>query len=250
MGGLMHTCGQADGPPTWLGIALGDIYSGVMAAYGILLAIIHRQKTGEGQYIDLAMYDNMASLAERYLSAYSLTGQTMMRGKEKFIAPWGPFKVKEGYVALIVATENDWAKFCSAIGHEELIGHEKANSGPARAENMEGYIGPIINEWFIKHTKQEVTEILLKEGLPVGPVQDSKEVFECPQIKARDLIIETDDPIVGPVKLVGSPIKMSKSPEQLTNPVPSLGQHTDEVLRDLLGYTDEQVANAREAGVV
>lgn len=250
MGGLMHVCGQADGPPTWLGIALGDIYSGVMAAYGITLALIHRQHTGEGQYLDISMYDNMASLAERYLAAYSLTGQVMSRGKEKYIAPWGPFQVKDGYVALIVATESDWAKFCTAIGHNELIGHEKTKSGPARAANMESFIGPIISDWFMQYTKQEVTEILLRDGMPVGPVQDPKEVFECPHIKARDLIVETNDPIVGPVKLIGSPLKLSKSPEQLTEPVPSLGQHTDEVLRTLLGYSAEQIAKAREAGVV
>jgi crotonobetainyl-CoA:carnitine CoA-transferase CaiB-like acyl-CoA transferase len=250
MGGLMHTCGAFDGPPTWLGIALGDIYSGVMAAYGVTLALIHRQSTGEGQYIDVSMYDNMASLAERYLTVYSLTDQVMKRGKERFIAPWGPFSVKDGYAALIVATESDWAKFCNAIGHPELIDDERSNSGPKRAENMDGFLGPIISEWFMKYTKQEVTDILLDLGMPVGPVQDSKEVFECPHIKARDLIIETNDPIVGPTKLVGSPLKLSKSPQQLTDPVPMLGEHTDEVLSDLLGYSAEKITKIKEAGAV
>ncbi len=250
MGGLMHTCGQRGGPPTWLGIALGDIYSGVLAAQGILLALIQRERTGRGQFIDVSMYDAMISLAERSVTAYSLTGQVMERGRERFIAPWGPFRVKDGWVALIVATEADWAKFCKAISRGDLIGHPKASSGPVRAENMDDFLGPIIDEWMMQRTKQEVVETLLAAGLPVGPVQNAKEIFECPHVAARNMLIEVEDPILGNIKLVGPALKMSESPEPLTNPAPMLGQHTEEVLSQLLGYSSQRIAELRAQGII
>ncbi len=250
MGGLMNTCGDRNGPPTWLGVALGDIYSGVLAVQAILLALIQRQQTGEGQYIDVSMYDAIISLAERSVTAYSLTGHILERGREPYMAPWGPFKTKDGYVALLVATEADWAKFCNAIGRPDLIGHPQANSGPTRAQNMETFLGPIIGEWIGSRTKAEVTEILLREGLAVGPVQNAKEIFECPHVAARQLLLEVDDPVLGPVKLVGPPFKMTANLDRIAQPAPALGQHTDQVLRDILGYSDERIKELREKAVI
>jgi CoA:oxalate CoA-transferase len=250
MGGLMYTCGQRGGPPTWLGIALGDIYSGVLAAQGILLALIQREKTGRGQFIDVSMYDAMVSLAERSITAYSLTGQIMERGRERFIAPWGPFRVKDGWVALIVATEADWAKFCKAIGREDLIGHPRASSGPVRAENMDDFLGPIIDDWMMQHTKEEVVETLLAAGLPVGSVQNAKEIFECRHVAARKMLIEVEDPVLGPIKLVGPALKMSESPEAIANPAPLLGQHTQEVLTGVLGYSPQRIQELKGQGII
>ncbi|MFN8497926.1 MAG: CoA transferase [Anaerolineae bacterium] len=250
MGGLMNTCGAADGPPTWLGVALGDIVSGMQAAYGIMLALYERERTGRGQYLDVSMYDTMVGLAERSVTAYSLTGHVLQRGREPYMAPWGPFACRDGYVALIVATENDWAKFCQAIGRPDLIGHEGATSGPERARNITGWLGDIVNGWFAEQTKTEAVEKLLAAGLPVGPVQNAQEVFECPQITARQLLIEVDDPVIGPVKLVGPPIKLSNNPDPIRRPAPDLGEHTANILRDVLGYSEEQVAQLKAGGIV
>lgn len=250
MGGLMNTCGAADGPPTWLGVALGDIVSGMQAAYGIMLALYERERTGRGQYIDVAMYDTMVGLAERSVTAYSLTKHVLQRGREPYMAPWGPFACRDGYVAIIVATENDWGKFCQAIGRPDLIGHEGATSGPERAKNITGWLGDIVNGWFAQQTKAEAVEKLLAAGLPVGPVQNAQEVFECPQIEARQLLIEVEDPVVGPVKLVGPPVKLSNNPEPIRRPAPDLGEHTANVLSEVLGLSDEQVAQLKASGVV
>src|SRR5581483_4641163 len=190
MGGLMNTNGQADGPPTWLGVALGDIVSGMNAAYAIMLALYERTKTGKGQYIDISMYDSMIGLAERSVTAYSLTGQVLERGRERFMAPWGPFQCTDGYVGIIVATEGDWAKFCAAIERPDLVGREGATSGPERAKNMTGWLGEIISAWFLEHTKAEASAKLLAAGLPVGPVQNAKEVFEDEHVAARRLMID------------------------------------------------------------
>jgi CoA:oxalate CoA-transferase len=250
MGGLMHTCGFEDRPPAWLGIALGDIYSGMMAAYAVTLALIDRGRTGEGQYIDVSMYDNMASLAERYLTTYSLTGTVSTRGREQYIAPWGPFPAKDGYVALIIATERDWRKFCDAIGRPDLVSDPRCQSGPLRARNMDAFLGPIIERWMGDKTKEQACAVFLSHGLPAGPVQDPREVFECPHLNRRDLFIETTDPVLGPIKLTGSPLKLSSSPEQLTAPAPKLGQHTGAILRDLLACTVAEIQALSEEKVI
>lgn len=250
MGGLMNTCGQADGPPTWLGVALGDIVAGILAAYAIVLALYQRQQTGAGQYLDISMYDAMIGLAERSITAYSLTGQILERGREPYMAPWGPFECQGGWVALIVATENDWAKFCQAIGRPDLIGREDTSSGPARAKSMNGWLGEVVRGWFRQHTEAEAIETLLAAGLPIGPVQNAREVFECPHVRARQLLLEVPDPILGPVKLVGPTFKMSGSLESRVQPAPLLGQHTEEVLVGLLGYPQARVADLRQEGAI
>jgi crotonobetainyl-CoA:carnitine CoA-transferase CaiB-like acyl-CoA transferase len=249
MGGLMNTCGQADGPPTWLGVALGDIVSGMNAAYAIMLALYERTQTGRGQYIDISMYDTIIGLAERSVTAYSLTKHVLERGREPYMAPWGPFECQDGYIGLIVATEGDWAKFCQAIERPDLVGHAGATSGPERAKSMTGWLGEIINAWFRGQTKAEATRKLLAVGLPIGPVQNAKEIFECPHVAARQLLIDVPDPLIGPVKLVGPVARLSGSPTPLTNPAPLLGQHNAEILKEL-GYTDEQVGQMRADGII
>jgi crotonobetainyl-CoA:carnitine CoA-transferase CaiB-like acyl-CoA transferase len=250
MGGLMTTCGQAGGPPTWLGVALGDIASGMNAAYAIMLALFQRATTGRGQYIDVSMYDTIIGLAERSVTAYSLTGTTLERGREPYMAPWGPFECSDGWVALIVATERDWGRFCEAIGRPDLERHEGATSGPERAQNMAGWLGEIIAGWFRGQTKAEAAQKLLAAGLPVGPVQNAQEIYECPHVEARQMLIDVPDPILGTVRLVGPPFKMSGNREPLTGAAPLLGEHTSEILQEMLGYSDQKVAELQAEGVL
>lgn len=250
MGGLMNTCGQAGGPPTWLGVALGDIVSGMQAAYAIMLALYERSQTGRGQYLDIAMYDTIIDLAERSVTAYSLTQHVLERGREPYMAPWGPFQCKDGWIAVIVATEGDWAKFCQAMGRPDLVGHEGATSGPERAKNMGGWLGDLIAEWFYTQTKAEATAKLLAVGLPIGPVQNAQEIYDCPHVAARQLLIDVPDPILGSVKLVGPAIKMSGNPQPVTKPAPLLGQHNAEALSELLGYSADEVAKLKEDNVI
>lgn len=250
MGGLMNTNGQAGGPPTWLGVALGDIVSGMNAAYAIVLALYQRAKTGRGQYIDISMYDTIIGLAERSVTAYSLTNQVLERGREPYMAPWGPFECRDGWIGLIVATEGDWAKFCSAIERPDLVGREGSTSGPERAANMSGWLGEIINDWFRGQTKAEATAKLLGVGLPIGPVQNAQEIFDDPQVAARRLMIDVPDPILGTVKLVGPVARMSGDPQPLVGPAPLLGQHNAEVLTELLGCTSEEIGRLQKDGII
>nr|MBC8252693.1 CoA transferase [Ardenticatenia bacterium] len=197
--------------------------------------------------------DAIVSLAERSVTAFSLTGRILERGIEPFIAPWGPFKTQDGWIALIVPTERDWSRFCQAIGQPDLVGKEgETDSGPARARNMQadGFLKPIVEAWLAKHSTEKVVEILLEHGLPVGPVQNAQEIFECPHANARRMLLEVDDPVAGQVKLVGPPIKMSNQMEPIARPAPRLGEHNAEILRELLGYSAEEVKALDEAGTL
>lgn len=249
MGGLMNTCGQAGGPPTWLGVALGDVVSGMNAAHAVSVALYDRERTGLGRYIDISMYDSMVALAERSVTAYSLTGRVLERGVEPYMAPWGPFQTSDGWVSLIVATERDWKKFCEAIDRPDLVGVEGTTSGPDRAANMGGWLGAEINTWFARHTSAEVSDKLLGAGLPVGPVQTAQEVYDCEHLAARKIFIDVPDPVIGSARLVGPVAKLNDAPAPRTEPAPRLGEHTDSVLRSI-GYDDDAIASLRSAGAV
>ncbi len=239
MGGLMNLAGQEDGPPTWLGVAVGDVVSGIYAAYAAMLGYIRAMKEGEGEFIDVSMYDCMTALGERAHHIYSFTGNVVSRGPDKNMAPWGPFKAKDGYVALIVPTENMWHRLCNAMDRKDLMGNEKFNSGPKRAQYRDEW-EPALIEWLADKTKKEVTELLMAEGMPCGPVQDSKDVFECPHLAKRDIFVEIDEPTVGKVKVIGSPLKMANSKTSYSRP-PLLGEHTDSILKELLNYDDDKI---------
>jgi CoA:oxalate CoA-transferase len=249
MSGLMNTCGAAQGPPTWLGVALGDIVSGMNAAYAITLALYDRMHTGRGRFIDISMYDSMVALAERSLTAYSLTGRVLERGNEPYMAPWGPFQTADGWVALIVATERDWGKFCEAIERPDLIDIDGTRSGPERAANMDGWLGDVIRSWFEHLPTNAAVERLLAAGLPIGPVQDAREVFECPQVDARQLLVDLPDPVLGTARLVGPPVRLSGAEQPRLEPAPRLGEHTDEILRGI-GYEPDEISSMHDLGVV
>ncbi|HHV78265.1 MAG TPA: CoA transferase [Firmicutes bacterium] len=250
MGGLMHLAGEKDGPPTWLGTAVGDIVTGMIAAYACLLGLIKKARTGKGEFIDIAMYDCMVALGERAISIYSLTGQILSRGRETLIAPWGPFKAKDGWIALMVPTESMWARFCKAIGREDLLQNPELSSGPGRAKHKDDILLPVINEWLKDKTREEAVSILLEKGLPAGPVQNAEDIFNCPHIKARELMVEVPDPVIGSAKLVGSPVKFSEVELDAPSAAPRLGEHTEEVLKEVLGYDADRIRSLKDAKVI
>ncbi|HEX6513143.1 MAG TPA: CoA transferase [Chloroflexota bacterium] len=248
MGGLMETCGNdPEGPPTYLGVSLGDSISGLWAAFATVLALFQRTATGQGQYVDVAMLDAMVGLAERSVMAYSLTGQSITRGVERFIAPWGPFKCSDGYVAIICAIEADWRKFCQAIGHPQLLDYPEIQSGPGRCEHRDQW-QPLVDAWFATRTKAQATDELLAQGLPVGPVQNAAELFADPQLRARQMLPEIEDPILGRYQMAGPVPRLSES-EPRVAAAPKLGQHTESVLESL-GYTADKIAALRQAEVI
>jgi crotonobetainyl-CoA:carnitine CoA-transferase CaiB-like acyl-CoA transferase len=248
MAGLMHTCGNdPEGPPTWLGFALGDSGTGVYAAYAAMLGYVNRLKTGKGEYMDVSMYDCMIALAERSHHIYNFTGKVVNRGPDTLIAPWGPFPCKDGYVAIIVPTEAMWKKFLTALGRLDLLENTDLQSGPGRGAKMH-IIRPIMNEWMKDKTKLEVCDLLMAQGLPCGPVQTSEEVANCPHIAKRDLRVTVSDPIVGKLTLIGSPLKMEEH-EPAYSSLPNLGADTDEILASI-GYDASRIRALHEANAI
>jgi len=249
MSGIMHLVGFEDKPPSWTIYGMADIYSGMVTAYGVMQALFMRERTGEGQMVDSAMYDNMLSLNESMLALYSVAGQSPHRGRPRNAYPRGAYPTKDGYIALNVPDERIWQRLAGAMGHPELASDERTCSGPARAANR-AFLDPIIEAWMENLTRAEVVERLNEIGVPTGPVYTAEDVFACPQVEARGMLMAVEDPEVGEYRFARTPPHLSAATELPANPAPRLGEHTRAVLEGILGYTPAEVDGLAESGVV
>jgi crotonobetainyl-CoA:carnitine CoA-transferase CaiB-like acyl-CoA transferase len=249
MSGMMNLVGFADKPPSWSIYGLADVYSGLVTAYGVMLALFMRERTGEGQFVDSAMLDNMLALNERMVALYSFTGQSPQRGRLRHLAPRGAFHCRDGYLALNVPDDIQWGRLCQAMGHEDLQGDPRTSSGTARADNSD-FIRSTIEDWLADKTRSEAVELLERHGVPSGPVYTAEDVFEDAHIAARNMLVTVDDPIAGPRKYARSPLHLSAAPQIPTAPAPRLGEHSRAILRDLLGYGEARIGELHERGVV
>ena len=250
MGGLMNLIGEENGPPLHPMIAFGDVVPGMLTAYAISLALYKRTLSGQGEYIDVSMFDVMMSLTERAHTFYSLTKNILSRGKEALVYPWGAFKTNDGYVALIIFESKMWERLCKTIDKPELINDQRFDHAMKRTKNKKE-LEPIINEWMTQRTSSEVCEILLGAGIPVGEVRTSKDIYECPQADARGMWVEVDDPVAGKVKLVGNPIKMKNVPvDKVAQPAPRLGEHSEEILMNILNYDESSIEELKADKVI
>lgn len=252
LGGLMHQVGAAEGPPTWLGIPLGDLYPGTLAAYGAMLGLFQRLTTGRGQLVDIAMYDSMMLLNERSVVQYAVTKEVPPRGSgHDLFAPYGPFKARDGYVVIAVATEDMWQRLCEAMARPELAADPRFASGVARVARLESDLRPIVEGWLADKSPADVTRLLQAVGVPAGPVQTAADFFHCPHVKARNMLVEVTLPLSGRLQTVGNPVKLESSIDaDLPHLIPRLGEHTEEILVSLLGLTPAEVGRLRREGVV
>ncbi|MFQ5760732.1 MAG: CaiB/BaiF CoA transferase family protein, partial [Acidiferrobacterales bacterium] len=249
MSGIMHLVGFEDKPPSWTIYGMADIYSGMVTAYGIMQALFMRTRTGEGQLVDSAMYDNMLSLNEAMIALHSVTGQSPHRGRPRNAYPRGAYKAKDGYVAVNVPDERIWSRWCETMGRPDLIADPRTNSGTARSQNRQ-YVDEVIEQWFAGLTRQDAVDQLNDAGVPTGPVHTAEDVFACPQIEARGMLMQIRDPDVGDYRFARTPPHFSAAPELPAEPAPNLGQQTRPILEGLLGYTTEQVDALITDGVV
>ena len=249
MGGSMNLTGLKDGKPLVVEANIVDIGSSVFAALGIMFALFDREKTGEGRMVDVSMYETMATLCQESVMMYAFTGESPERGKERVFAPIGAFKTKNGYVAFRIPTEDMWRRTCKAIEREDLIDHPKTCTGVKRAANMD-FLGPILDEWFSRYTKAEAITRFRECGVPLGPVQSAEDISKCEHLENRKAFAYIDDPIAGQKKLMGCPFKLSGMPDLSPTPPPRLGEHNHDILQTLLGYTDEQIRELANNGVL
>jgi len=249
MGGIMNLVGFADKPPSWTIYGMADIYTGQVTAYGVMMALFVRERTGEGQFVDSAMLDNMLALNERMVTLYSFTGESPERGRLKHLYPRGAFRCQDGYLALNIPDDIQWGRLCQAIGREELRDDPRTADGTARAAHA-GLIRPIIEGWLADKTRAQAVALLGDHGVPAGPVYTAEDIFSDPHIAARKMLVTVDDPIAGPRQYARSPIHLSSAPEIPVSPAPGLGEHTRPILRDLLGYDESEIEQLEEEGVI
>jgi formyl-CoA transferase len=249
MGGIMNLVGFADKPPSWTIYGMADINTGLVTAYGVMQALFMRERTGEGQFVDSAMLDNMLAFNERMVTLYSFTGESPERGRPKHLYPRGAFRCQDGYLALNVPDDIQWGRLCEAIGREDLKDDPRTADGTARAANAD-FVRPIIEEWLVDKTRAQAVSLLGERGVPSGPVYTAEDVFNDPHIAARHMLVTVDDPVAGPRKYARSPVHLSAAPEIPTNPAPGLGEHTRPILSDLLGYSEADIERLASEGVV
>jgi len=255
MGGFMSITGERDalpgGGPQKAGIAIADLMTGMYATIAVLAALTHRDRTGEGQYIDMALLDVQVAMLANMGSNYLASSKAPQRwgNAHPNIVPYQTFATADGHIIVAVGNDGQYAKFVEAGGRPELASDARFSTNPLRVRNREILV-PILAEMVKRKTKQEWIDQLEAAGVPCGPINNLEEVYENPQVAARGLQVDLPHPSGGTARMVRSPMKLSATPARCDLPPPLLGQHTEQVLRDLLGKSDDEIAALRGKGIV
>ena len=255
MSGLMSITGEPDerpgGGPMKVGVAVSDIFTGLYSTIGILAALQHRDRTGEGQHIDMALLDSQVAVLVNQAMNYLATGSTPGRlgNAHPNIVPYQVFPTKDGHLILAVGNDRQYQAFCELAGKPELVTDKRFSSNAARVahrDELTGELGPVMGR---RTTEQWIAD-LHKIGVPCGPINDIEQVFNDPQVRERGLALELEHATVGKIASVACPIRYSKTPLTYETPPPALGQHVEQVLVELLGLNPEQIQRYRDEGVV
>jgi formyl-CoA transferase len=255
MGGVMSITGERDDLPGGgaqrVGIPIADIMTGMYATIAICAAIAHREKSGTGQHLDLALLDTQVGILANQGLNYLATGKAPGRigNAHPNIVPYQPFKTKDSDVILACGNDNLFNKFCEVAGCQDLAKDPRFATNTRRVENRED-ITDRLAAIFAKRTTKDWCDALEAAGVPNGPINNLQQVFEEPQVVARGMRIELDHAAAGKVPLIASPMKFSGTPLEFKQPPPVLGQHTDEVLRGLLKLTDAEISKLRADGIL
>jgi len=222
MGGLMSITGEPDGEPMKVGVAVVDLFTGMYAASGILAALAHRDRTGEGQQIDVALFDVQAAMLANQGANYLATGKAPKRlgNAHPSICPYQAFEAADGYLILAIGNDEQFAKFCRVAGHPELAKKTEFATNPARVANRERLV-PLLSELFLSRPRAWWIEELEAAGVPCGPINDLADVFSDPQLLSRGMVLERDG-----LRMVANPLKFSGTPLEAGSSPPALGTHS------------------------
>jgi crotonobetainyl-CoA:carnitine CoA-transferase CaiB-like acyl-CoA transferase len=263
IGGLMSVTGERDdlgGGPQKVGVAVADLFTGMYACVGILAALRHAEKTGEGQYVDMALLDTQVAMLANLGANYLVSGKTPGRAgnAHQNIVPYQVFEVKPALKAepdardhLILAVGNDgqFAKFCDVAGHPELASDPRFSKNSERVKNRLVLV-PLLENIMLTRTKAQWLQSLESAKVPCGAINNLSEVFEDPQVAARNMIDTWQHPHQKDLRLVASPLKLSLTPVRQDHAPPQLGQHTTQLLKEVLGYSDAQIEQLQNKGVI
>ncbi len=251
LGGIMSVTGPVEGPPTRVGVPIVDITAALFAAVSILAALYERKQSGKGQYVDVALLDSQVAWLANVAGNYLVTGRQPARygNAHPNIVPYELFPTDDGWIALAVGNDRQWRRLCEITGWEDLASDDRFNTNPKRVEHR-GLLVPILQDRFRARSAADWYGTLVQGGIPCAPVQSVDEVFADPQVLARQLLVELEHPTAGTLNVAGSPLNLSRTPVRMEAAPPLLGQHTEEVLVEYLGYGLEAVARLRAEQVV
>jgi crotonobetainyl-CoA:carnitine CoA-transferase CaiB-like acyl-CoA transferase len=251
MGGLMSVTGHPGQGPVRVGIAINDTSAGLLLSYGIVLALLARERTGEGQWVQTSLLEAQIYMLDFQAARYLMKGE--VAGQEGNFHPTSPgtgmFQTADGYINIAASGDNLWRRFCEAAGARDLLENPDFKTVVARARNRSALIAHL-NEIMRRHPSAYWVELLNKVGVPCGPINTIDQTFADPQVRHLGIAKPVTHPKLGGQRVVGQPIHMSAYPQpDELRPTPDQGQHTDAVLRDL-GYDDDAIAGLRERGAV
>ena len=248
MGGMLNLTGFKENDPVKVGPSFADHVAGIYLMVGVGMALYHREKTGEGQHIDVSMFDVIFSLLENAIVNYTMGGFIPERNGnvDPSIAPFDVYACKDGFVALGVGNDKLFNKFANIIGHQELLEDERYKDNVSRCDNYIPDLQNLIREWCADYTKSEIEDIMDEAGIPCGPVLNVKEAIEHPHIQARDMMVHCEHPTVGDMYFQGCVIKLSETPGEVETAPPLVGQHN----REVFGLSEEEEKALIEEGVL
>ncbi len=251
MGGVMSITGESDGSPVRVGTSIGDITAGLFTAIGVFSALRARDIIGEGQMVDIAMLDCQVAILENAIVRYFATGEIPkpLGSRHPSVVPFEAFKSKDSYVVIAIGNDGFWNKFCNVITNPELACDSDFETNARRAENY-SKLKSIMDKIILQKTTDEWVPLLQANGIPCCAINTIDKVFHNEQVKARDMIVEVEHPTAGSVKMPGIPIKLSRTPGSIRSPAPLYGQHTKEVLCNLLEMSTEDFEELNRQGVI
>lgn len=247
--GWMALTGEPEGMPMKLGASLADIFTGMMASQGILASLHRREKTGEGDHVDVSLFDSVMATLCYHAQGYLMTGEVARRlgNRHPSLTPYETFETRDGHVIAGVGNDSLWRRFTKMAGKPELEAPDFAtNEGRvARYDELHALLVPLFRE----KTTDEWVGLFDEAGIPVGRVRNVAEVFENPQVEARNMRLEVEHPVLGTVPLTGNPIKLTRAGERAPLPPPILGEHTRVVLQERLNLDAATLRSLEDDGV-
>ena len=241
MGGIMSITGEEGGEPTRVGASVGDVTAGMFTAYGIMLALFHRERTGQGQKVDVGMLDCQVAILENAIARYVTSGvvPAPLGNRHPSITPFSAFTAKDGHIIVGAGNDRLWARLCTLLELPDMIEDPRFVNNGKRTENVKELM-IALNNVFKNKTINEWLGLLEEAGLPCAPINTVDRIINDPQIAARNMIVEVEHPIAGNLKMPGVPVKLSETPGTVERYAPLLGEHTVEVVEEVLGWDESK----------
>jgi formyl-CoA transferase len=250
-GGLMSITGPEEGEPYKVGVAVADINAGLFACNAILAALIENQRSGKGQRIDISLFDSQLAWLANVGSNYLISKEKPARygNAHPNIVPYQTFKARDGYFAVGIGNDNQWKQFCQKVGQTEWAEDDRFSTNSSRVQNRKDLI-PLLEDLFSHSDIVHWLSILETIGIPCGPINTVDQALQDPQAQAREMVISIPHPSAGTIRMVASPLKIPTAPIEVRFPPPMLGEHTDQILCDVLGYDQQTIQRLRDAQVI